>query len=501
MKKAISLVLAVAVLTLCGVAAFAAEASTETATVYVTLSDAEGKLVLTQEAITVTDVDGDGKLTIHDALYAAHEAKFDGGAAAGYGAEEGAYGLAITKLWGEENGGSYGYYVNNASAWSLTDSVVDGDYVNAFVYTDLIAWSDTFCFFDVNTIVASEGDTVELSLMAAGYDASYNPITVPVEGATITVNGVATDVKTDAQGKASVKLDTTGKTVISATSETQTLVPPVCVATVATGATTNVYVTIADAEGKLALAQEAVTVTDVDGDGKLTIHDALYAAHEAKFDGGAAAGYGAEEGAYGLAITKLWGEENGGSYGYYVNNASAWSLTDSVVDGDYVNAFVYTDLIAWSDTFCFFDVNTATVEQTGSITLTLSAAGYDASYNPITVPVEGATITVDGVATEIKTDGEGKATLTLETAGVVVISATSETQTLVPPACKISVTEKQTQPTEPTNPTEPTTPTEPTAPVDIAPEESAGNPVLIVCIVAAVALAAVVIFVVVKRRK
>lgn len=260
--------------------------------------------------------------------------------------------------------------------------------------------------------------------------------------------------------------------------------------------TATVYVTISDAEGRLVLTQEAITVTDADGDGALTIHDALYAAHEAKYEGGAAAGYGTEEGQYGLSITKLWGTENGGSYGYYVNNASAWSLTDPVKTGDYVSAFVYTDLVAWSDTFCFFDVYTVTADEGDTLELTLSAAGYDESYNPITVPVEGATITVDGVATDVKTDAEGKATITLNKAGDVVISATSETQNLVPPVCKVSVAPKQTEPV----PTEPA-PTQPTEAPNNTPEEPADNTVLIVCIVAAVAVIAVVVFVVAKRKK
>ena len=58
------------------------------ATVYVTI--ANGSLVMTQEAINVTDADGDGTLTINDALFLAHEAGFSGGAAAGYASEVGA---------------------------------------------------------------------------------------------------------------------------------------------------------------------------------------------------------------------------------------------------------------------------------------------------------------------------------------------------------------------------------------------------------------------------
>ena len=205
--------------------------------------------------------------------------------------------------------------------------------------------------------------------------------------------------------------------------------------------TAEVYVTIADDKGALALTQEKITVTDIDEDGTLTINDALYAAHETKFEGGAAAGYVTSEGQYGISLDKLWGVENGGSYGYVVNNVSAMSLADEIEAGDYINAYVYTDLTAWSDAYSFFDVNTVDTKEGTEITLTLSANGYDADWNPVVNPVEGAVITVDGKATEYKTDKDGKVTFTLAK-GDYVISATSESQILVPPACRVSVAEK-----------------------------------------------------------
>lgn len=216
--------------------------------------------------------------------------------------------------------------------------------------------------------------------------------------------------------------------------------------------TAEVYVTIADANGAIAMAQEKVTVTDIDADSVLTINDALYAAHEAAYEGGAAAGYGTASSEYGLSLTKLWGEENGGSYGYYVNNASAMSLSDTVKDGDYISAFVYTDLSAWSDTYCFFDVNTITAEEDTAFTLTLSAAGYDANWNAITVPVEGAVITLNGQATEFVTDADGKVEITAADAGECIISAKSESQILVPPVCIAEISAAET-----TAPTETTT--------------------------------------------
>lgn len=195
-----------------------------------------------------------------------------------------------------------------------------------------------------------------------------------------------------------------------------------------------VYVTIAN--GELVAAQIEVELTDVDEDGALTIADALYLAHEAAFEGGAEAGFADAMGEYGLMLTKLWGVENGGSYGYYVNNEAAMGLADPLEDGDFVNAFVYTDTAAFSDTYAFFDEFDALA---GEVTLTLYAAGYDANWAPVTNPVAGAVITVNGEKTEAVTDENGKATLTVQAGDVV--SAVSDSQTLVSPCCVILAVE------------------------------------------------------------
>lgn len=206
-------------------------------------------------------------------------------------------------------------------------------------------------------------------------------------------------------------------------------------------ASAEVYVSVADENGKLAMAREKVTVTDINGDGAFDIDEALSAAHEASYNG--EDGYEAYDGDYGRAIKKLWGVDNGGSYGYYVNNASAMSLNDTVKDGDHVYAYLYTDLTAWSDTYSFFDADTAKAEQGEKLTLTLSAAGYDESFAPITLPVEGAVITFNGEATEYVTDSEGKVEISVSDTGSVVISAVSDTMTLVPPVCIAEISEKE----------------------------------------------------------
>ncbi len=222
MKKAGCVLAALVLLLGCAVPVAAEEAAV---TVTVSIADTTGT-VLAGKEVTVTDADGDGALTIHDALYAAHETAYTGGAAAGYETSVTQWGLGITKLWGDASG-SYGYYVNSASAFGLADPIEDGDYVDAFVYAQA-DWSDVYCFFDKRT---AEGERVTLTLQQAGYDANWNPVTLPVEGAVITVDGVDTAFVTDANGKVTVEL-AAGEHVISAKSATLALVPPVCVATV-----------------------------------------------------------------------------------------------------------------------------------------------------------------------------------------------------------------------------------------------------------------------------
>lgn len=213
------------------ITAFAEETSAD---VFVTISDKDGKIAVAQESVAVTDADSDGKLTINDAFVCAHDKFFDGGAEAGYKAVEGQYGLSIDKLWGTENGGSYGYYLNNTMSMGLTDPVKAGDYLNAFVYPDPNAWNTTYySWFDKNTAEAEQGDELELTLKRASFDENYQLMPVAVEGAAITIDGEATDVKTDAEGKAKVKLDKAGKLTVSATLDGDSiLIPPVLIADV-----------------------------------------------------------------------------------------------------------------------------------------------------------------------------------------------------------------------------------------------------------------------------
>ena len=201
----------------------------------------------------------------------------------------------------------------------------------------------------------------------------------------------------------------------------------------------TVYVTITDGQGAICLAYSEVEVSDVDGDGAITIYDALYCAHAANYADGAEAGFAAEDQGYGPSLTKLWGEENGGSYGYCVNNASAMSLADAVAEGDHVQAYAYQDLEAWSDQFSYFELTGDDGE--GTYTLTLNTIAHDADWNPVVAPVAGATITLDGEDSDLVTGEDGSVSVTLPEARPYTVSAHCDEIVLVPPVIVLGADE------------------------------------------------------------
>ena len=195
--------------------------------VFVTVSDKNRELVLVQEPVTVTDIDSDGKLTINDALYIAHDNKFEGGAAAGYRSATGQYGLQLEKLWGTENSLSFGYYVNDTFSMGLTDEIKNGDYIEAFTYPDPSDYNYYYSYFDKKNGEDSEADSeIDLILSYVSFDENYAPVSKNLSGAKIKINGKDTDAITDADGKATVKLTEAGRNVISADSDSIKIAPP-----------------------------------------------------------------------------------------------------------------------------------------------------------------------------------------------------------------------------------------------------------------------------------
>jgi hypothetical protein len=102
-------------------------------------------------------------------------------------------------------------------------------HVYAYVYSDQTAWSDTYCYFDATFVETAVGQDVELTLSAAAFDENFAPITVPVAGATLIVDGQTTPICTDDAGKAIISFAQAGSYLITADSAEMNLVDPVCI--------------------------------------------------------------------------------------------------------------------------------------------------------------------------------------------------------------------------------------------------------------------------------
>ena len=195
--------------------------------VTVRVNGADGSFEIVNEAIDVTDVDKDGKYTISDALYCAHDAKYDG-EGLGFATADTEYGLSLTMLWGDTSG-AFGYYLNNVSSMSLSDEVKEGDLVVAYIYRDQATWSDSYTSFDKDYTSVAVGETVALTLNGQGYDANFAVVTSPISGAVITVNGQATEYVTLEDGTVSISFDTAGTYEVAVETEGNYYVAALCI--------------------------------------------------------------------------------------------------------------------------------------------------------------------------------------------------------------------------------------------------------------------------------
>lgn len=213
----------------------------------------------------------------------------------------------------------------------------------------------------------------------------------------------------------------------------------------------EVFVTIAN-KGNVVMLQQKITVVDVNHNGIFDVDDTLYAAHEASYEGGAAAGYSSFDSQWGLSIGMLWGDTSY-CYGYWLNNASCWSLEDAVADGNHLVAFVYTDGTGWSDAYTKFEKFDYAVEADTALTVKLDKAGYDENWNTVFSAHAGATVAVydsDGKAlTEgytVTDNGDGTYCVTISTPGTYHVVAADSDPLTVPAVCTVTVSPKTINP-------------------------------------------------------
>ena len=188
--------------------------------------------------------------------------------------------------------------------------------------------------------------------------------------------------------------------------------------------TISMYGNIVNDKNGNPVAEAPVVLTGKDS---YTLDDAFIAAHEAYYEGGAAEGYATMNGQY---VTKAWGDKSG-NFGYQMNlgTVDVWGTTQAVENGDYIDLCVYQN--DWPDTenYAKFDAATKTVVN-NEAELVITEDYYDDSFIKHTIPCAGATIYVDGEATEFVTDANGQVTVEFEDYGEYLVSA-KKTKTVV----------------------------------------------------------------------
>ena len=193
--------------------------------VIASLSDA-GSLKVGLEPLTVTDADGDGVLTVCDAIWCLHERFFPGGAGKGFATERMQEGPAISLFWGEDNGGFYSWTVDGRQGKSLLEPLSEGSELYAFSYSDLPLCLDGFGAIEGSVTEAEDGTTGYEGVLTCT-DAGGE--TFPVAGAMILIDGIARGgVATDQQGRFFVPLEKQGSHLITAVSADIPMIPPVC---------------------------------------------------------------------------------------------------------------------------------------------------------------------------------------------------------------------------------------------------------------------------------
>ena len=224
MKKILSLLLTLMILFSVVPTSVLAENDVATATVYLTVSNkgviasANDGSIMANREVSVTDTNGDGKLTFDDALVAAHKAY---NSESGYSAPNG----TVKKLWGAETDNVLNF-TNDVCNTTTVDKaeIQSGDYLTASINADESGcYADWYSFFDTTEKEVKANEEFKLNLKGF-YGMAYMPedlTPAPLNGISIGIwnNGVfsATPEKTtDANGNVTLSFENEGTYYITA---------------------------------------------------------------------------------------------------------------------------------------------------------------------------------------------------------------------------------------------------------------------------------------------
>ena len=178
------------------------------------LASAKDGTAVAEKPVTVTDLDKDGHLTYDEALVAAHNAYFEGGAEAGYALGSGQYGPYVSKLWGVDTSNTL-FMTNDEGLPSgvTMDEVKAGDSLYVSINADDAYYADWYSKFSEKNIEATDADDITVTLTGhLGMAFTEEDMQfVPLEGVKIGLwkNGAFEAIEgavTGADGKATFKL-------------------------------------------------------------------------------------------------------------------------------------------------------------------------------------------------------------------------------------------------------------------------------------------------------
>ena len=199
---------------------------------------------------------------------------------------------------------------------------------------------------------------------------------------------------------------------------------------------TVIYLTISNKgvfatdNDSMPMANKKLIVEDIDNDGKVTVDEALVAAHKA-FN--SEDGYSAPNG----YVSKLWGVESTNNL-FFVNDVGIpyGVAKDTVANGDRLVASINKDNVYYADWYTYFDETEKSVDVGEEFILSLNGF-YGMAYTDeekVSVPLNGISVGIwkDGAFDTIEdkvTDDEGKIILSFEEEGTYYITASGEVET------------------------------------------------------------------------
>ena len=217
-RRILSIVLAL--IMLISIVPASALGTEEEITVYVSLSR-YGELLRSKDGETMAYVpvtlSGGGRYNLDDCFIELHNTYHPLGDAA-YSSSISDWGFGIDKLWNDTSY-NFGYQVNagSESVMGLEHLLKAGDHIDVCIYKNLYPDTEAFAHFNAQKINVAKGREFTLTLTyASGYDEYWNSVYSPCDGADILVDGVPTELVTDANGQVALSFENAGTYIVSA---------------------------------------------------------------------------------------------------------------------------------------------------------------------------------------------------------------------------------------------------------------------------------------------